>query len=198
MICDYGCGQEAKYTFKNKKNCCSKMTTSCPGTRKRSSASLKKNYKEGRRKFSPKKKCEKCGKYISISNFERHNKKCGKKRCPVCDKPTKFSSTTCSKECRLIHFGPPNLPDPSKLKGYRVICFRYHKKRCIICNEKYFIEAHHYDENRENSKPENLVPLCILHHKYIHHRKLKYVIKECVDEYVFNFTKRNDEKAEIS
>lgn len=31
MICDYGCGKEAKYTFKNGKKCCSKSFRSCVG-----------------------------------------------------------------------------------------------------------------------------------------------------------------------
>ena len=34
-LCDYGCGQEAKYTFKNGKNCCSKSKNSCPVLRKK-------------------------------------------------------------------------------------------------------------------------------------------------------------------
>ena len=33
-ICDYGCGQEGKYHFKNGKWCCSKTTTKCPSIRK--------------------------------------------------------------------------------------------------------------------------------------------------------------------
>jgi hypothetical protein len=34
MLCDYGCGQEAKYQFKNGKWCCSKKTSSCPALKK--------------------------------------------------------------------------------------------------------------------------------------------------------------------
>jgi len=34
-ICDYGCGQEAKFQFKNGKWCCSKNILSCPVLRKR-------------------------------------------------------------------------------------------------------------------------------------------------------------------
>ncbi len=29
MICDYGCGKEAKYQFKNGKWCCSKHSSQC-------------------------------------------------------------------------------------------------------------------------------------------------------------------------
>jgi len=34
-LCDYGCGQEAKYQFKNGKWCCSKSHQSCPNIRKK-------------------------------------------------------------------------------------------------------------------------------------------------------------------
>jgi len=30
QLCEYGCGQEAKYQFKNEKWCCSKSHNSCP------------------------------------------------------------------------------------------------------------------------------------------------------------------------
>lgn len=190
MLCDYGCGREAKYTFKNKKNCCSKMTAHCPAMKKRCSQGLKRAYKKGgrpKKTILPKKKCFFCGNMITINNFDRHEKscKCNKgKLCPVCGKPTKFGATTCSRECRLIYFGPPNIPDDSKLKGHRTICFRHHEKKCIICGEEYFVDVHHYDKNTENNDPRNLIPICILHHKYTHHPILTYIVKECIDEYV--------------
>jgi len=37
IICDYGCGKEANYKFKNGKFCCSKSQNSCPSKKKRSS-----------------------------------------------------------------------------------------------------------------------------------------------------------------
>ena len=35
MICEYGCGQEAKYQLKNGKWCCSKSQNSCPSLKKK-------------------------------------------------------------------------------------------------------------------------------------------------------------------
>jgi len=35
MLCDYGCGQEATYQFKNGKWCCSKVTQKCPGIKEK-------------------------------------------------------------------------------------------------------------------------------------------------------------------
>ena len=36
-ICDYGCGQEAKFQFKNGKWCCSKYYVQCPVIREKMS-----------------------------------------------------------------------------------------------------------------------------------------------------------------
>lgn len=41
MICEYGCGQEAKHQFKNGKWCCIKYYVCCPGVAKKNSESLK-------------------------------------------------------------------------------------------------------------------------------------------------------------
>lgn len=40
LICDFGCGQVAKYKFKNGKYCCSEMINSCDSVRKRMSISM--------------------------------------------------------------------------------------------------------------------------------------------------------------
>ena len=34
-FCEYGCGQEAKYKFKNGKWCCSENYTKCPEMRRK-------------------------------------------------------------------------------------------------------------------------------------------------------------------
>jgi len=39
MICDYGCGKEGKYQFKNGRWCCVKKWQSCPGSKKKNSES---------------------------------------------------------------------------------------------------------------------------------------------------------------
>jgi len=48
MICDYGCGNEAKYQLKNKKWCCSKSFTQCPEIRYKNSIGVKNAHSEGR------------------------------------------------------------------------------------------------------------------------------------------------------
>jgi len=46
VICDYGCGQEAKFPFKNGKWCCSKSYQSCPSSRNRVSIQKKKEWED--------------------------------------------------------------------------------------------------------------------------------------------------------
>ncbi len=44
VICDYGCGQEATYQFKNGKWCCSKNVMQCPINSQKTSKGLKKYF----------------------------------------------------------------------------------------------------------------------------------------------------------
>ena len=71
-------------------------------------------------------------------------------------------------ECRYEYFGHPNKKQVENLTDYRVICFHYHKYKCIICGESNVVEVHHFDKDRDNFEKENLVPLCPTHHKYMH------------------------------
>jgi hypothetical protein len=49
--CDYGCGQKAKYQFKNGRWCCSRKCNSCLAVRKRISKSNKNPSEETREKL---------------------------------------------------------------------------------------------------------------------------------------------------
>lgn len=99
-----------------------------------------------------------------------------KKICPVCGKEFetrnggKLEKTTCSYSCSNTHFrsgeNNPNWRDHS----YRSTCFEHHEKKCIVCGEEKIVTVHHFDENRNNNSPENLIPLCPTHHQYIHSR----------------------------
>lgn len=69
--------------------------------------------------------------------------------------------------------------------SYTTVAWRYHEKKCVVCNEELIVAVHHLDENHENNDPKNLVPLCPTHHQYMHSRYRK-LIKHNVDEYVLN------------
>lgn len=46
ILCQYGCGQEAKFKTKGGKNICSKSPNSCPANRKKNSQSVKKAHQK--------------------------------------------------------------------------------------------------------------------------------------------------------
>jgi hypothetical protein len=114
------------------------------------------------------------------------------KECPVCG--NKFTTqkghpkekTTCSHSCANTYFrsGPNN--GSWNESNYRSTCFHYHGKKCIICGETRIVDVHHYDENHNNNKPENLVPLCPTHHQ-VYHSRYQNDIKQDVDSYINNY-----------
>ena len=50
--CDYGCGQEAKYQFKNGKRCCEDHYMKCPTQRKKTSTRIKEMWEEPNSKLN--------------------------------------------------------------------------------------------------------------------------------------------------
>ena len=124
-----------------------------------------------------------------------------KKNCPICGKmfETKLGhlreKKVCSHSCANTFFrsgkSNPNYKMDNELIGiakYMKICFRYHERKCVYCGEKNIVEVHHYDGNKENNCPENLIPLCPTHHQYWH-SKFRNIIKLTVDEYIMKFLK---------
>jgi len=116
------------------------------------------------------------------------------KNCPVCGNEfetkvgSKQEKTTCSYSCSNSYFRSGSSNPNWKLESYRTTCFGYHKKECIICGENKIVAVHHYDENRKNNSPENLIPMCPTHHQYVHSR-YKNEVKNKIDEYRNNFMK---------
>ena len=120
------------------------------------------------------------------------------KTCPICgddfeDKENhKKQKITCSYSCSNTYFRS-GINNPNHGKNieksdysYRTICFFYHKKKCVVCDETKIVSVHHHDENHQNNDPSNLVPLCPTHHQYIHSRYKNEII-DIVNEYVYNF-----------
>lgn len=48
MLCEYGCGREAKFTLKNGKHCCESSSNKCPEVKRRNKEGIKKAQAEGR------------------------------------------------------------------------------------------------------------------------------------------------------
>ena len=147
---------------------------------------------------------------IDITHFDRGVSKRRKyqeieKDCPICE--TRFKTrlnhkkekTVCSRSCANTYFrrgiDNPNYKNDDLLSGtssYRIICFRYHEKKCVCCEEKNIVEVHHHDNDKNNNKPENLVPLCPTHHSYWH-SKFRNLIKAKVEKYIKLFKEKNIE-----
>ena len=81
---------------------------------------------------------------------------------------------------------------PDHEVSYKVVCWRHHKKQCVVCGEEKIVAVHHYDENKQNNHPTNLVPLCPTHHSYIHSRHKKE-IQHLVDQYISNFKRKGEQ-----
>lgn len=122
----------------------------------------------------------------------RKNHKAGwiEKQCPVCEeyfktKRGKTEKITCSVTCANQWRSIPS--HKKKRINYRKICFENHERRCIICGEGLAIDVHHFDKNRKNNNPENLIPICPTHHRYLHRKNLRDLIYEQVLKYRTQF-----------
>jgi hypothetical protein len=129
------------------------------------------------------------------------------KECPICGKTFetrkdhKSEKTTCSYSCSNIHFRSGE--DNGNWKGfggitnedyfskkYRRVCFGYHEHKCVVCGEDKMVDVHHFDENRDNNDPENLIPICSNHHRYYHSKKYKNLVEGVIIEYRDEFIKK--------
>jgi hypothetical protein len=138
-----------------------------------------------------KKSCVYCTKLVSSGNLKRHENACDKnpvnlKECPVCKIMHSKGGVTCSYACSNTHFrsgvNNPNWSDDS----YQTTCWHHHGKKCLVCGEEKIVAVHHVNENHNDNRPENLVPLCPTHHQYVH-SKYKDEIQPIVESYVKKF-----------
>lgn len=93
-LCDYGCGNKAKYKFKNGKNCCSKNHKLCSSMRR-------KGVPDPTTKTKICKYCEIIVPYYSINRHENlcHLNPNNIKLCPNCSKPVRKGNKFCSSSC---------------------------------------------------------------------------------------------------
>ena len=126
--------------------------------------------------------CKFCKKDYSYTILHRHEIVCRLnpknkhlwRKCPTCKEkffPTKEAQVTCSTSCSNTHFrSAENHGNYKKNASYRITCWRYHEKKCVVCGEKHVVEVHHYDCDGKNNNPRNFIPLCPTHHQYMHSR----------------------------
>ena len=138
---------------------------------------------------------------FDISHFTRSKHRVIKyqkiiKICPVCNKEFFVRSgeprekVVCSHSCSNSFFRS-GINNPNwKSSAYRSTCFFSHEKKCIICGEQKIVSVHHFDENKKNNLPENLIPLCPTHHQYVHSR-FSFEIMDKIEEYRKQFMTSN-------
>lgn len=123
--------------------------------------------------------CEICGRVVSKAGFSNHLASCKNgKACPVCARWFTGKATTCSIGCGNSFFRTGEKHPNWKEEAYRSTCFVYHGMKCCVCEETNIVEVHHFDENRKNNKPENLIPMCPTHHQYMHSRYKSLILDE--------------------
>jgi len=139
------------------------------------------------KKIFPKVPCKHCNRDIGTVALSKHEKVCLSKHkiCICCDKGfiekwkgQRFCSLSCS--------NTTNAKKPRKDNVYTTICFQFHEKKCIICDERNIVAVHHFNGNHSDNAPGNLVPLCPTHHTYVH-SKFKGLVQEQINNYVQNF-----------
>jgi len=203
-VCEYGCGKEAKYQFKNGKLCCSRNHAGCSAMKEKSTLYMKSIFKEHPEKFIcyEKRICRFCRKEIRKIQLIFHENRCylnpkNLRLCPVCNEPIKYKSTTCSKKCAVIYFEDtmfkysvkPSKKTKKSIESsykYRNKCFKVHGKKCIVCGEENIVTVHHFSNECEDIKEEDLLPLCPTHHQYWH-SKFRHLIEQQVNNYREDF-----------
>lgn len=129
---------------------------------------------------------------LNISHFDAGKTKMRRydvveKICPVCKKvfETRKGSNkekiTCSYSCSNTHFRTGEMNPNWKESSYRSTCFMYHNKECVVCKENKIVDVHHFDEDKKNNSPENLIPLCPTHHGYWHSRYKGEILDRVVE-----------------
>jgi len=134
--------------------------------------------------------CPFCGKDKVVGKFmDRHKIICIMNPnniipCVVCGNPVKWKrAVTCSRACSNKYFRSGENNGNWKADSYRKICFEHHEKKCVLCGERKIVAVHHYDGDRTNNSPVNLVPLCPTHHQYMH-SKYRDEIKDKIEKYI--------------
>ena len=131
--------------------------------------------------------CSKCFKLVGNNTFSRHIKTCrGLKTCPICSKNFISGVVTCSYSCSNKYFRTGENNGNWRQHAYQSTCFLHHNKKCIICGEEKIVAVHHLNEDHDDNRIENLIPMCPTHHQYMHSR-YKTEIQHIVDEYVKQF-----------
>jgi len=178
-LCDYGCGQEAKYQLKNGKWCCNKNSSLCPNIKRKISKEL--NYKNKNN--------------IPVSNWISFKRNLPDNFGEICRKgQNKFHK---KKDVYIMDSTPFEEWPVRLIKKQLVI---ENKNKCQICGYEYTdpvsgkgpFQFHHIDGNHNNWSRDNIQFLCLNCHWKTpnfafrgrsHSEKTKKLISKKVKEY---------------
>lgn len=144
ILCEYGCGKEAKFTLKNGKHCCSEHYNKCDAIRIKNSEGLKKAYKEGKKLSS-----YKLDKETNLRNLKKGSD---------VNKQRRFEQAP-------LEFRKNHYKNTTWLKNHMIDCFHVEYK-CSCCGisdwrgEPLSLEVHHIDGDNSNNEINNLTFLC--------------------------------------
>lgn len=118
-----------------------------------------------------------------------------KRICASCGEPffpkhNRTAQQCCSHGCSNTYFRSGTDNGNWKKDKYTTTCFKYHEKKCVCCSEQNIVAVHHFDEDRENNDPRNLIPLCPTHHQYVH-SKFKHLVLPKILRYIERFKRKH-------
>ena len=144
-LCDYGCGREAKFSFKNGLNCCSSNTSSCPEIQHQMSIKAKQKYPTIEKPLTP---CEKCGK-IPLVYYGT-----GRFCCQSCANSKVHSQETKAKIGKGVvdHLILNNKNIRVKKENEE---YEYKKNRCPVCNKEISRGSKHCVDHMDHNSSGN-------------------------------------------
>ncbi len=78
--------------------------------------------------------------------------------------------------------------------GFRWVCFQHHERKCVVCGEDGVLDVHHMNEVETDQRPENVLPLCPTHHRYLHSHWPEDVLP-AIEQYLERWS--NEQKRDI-
>jgi 5-methylcytosine-specific restriction endonuclease McrA len=136
-LCEYGCGNESNYTFKNGKYCCSTNIQGCPGIKEKHSNGLKRAHADGKLtgfNDEHRKKSTVTNKKNAISNFLKDGSSLSNHA--VKDRLRDIGVTQCCKECGIDTWNGEKIPleldhingksTDNRIENLRLLCPNCH------------------------------------------------------------------------
>lgn len=175
VLCDYGCGQEAHYIFKNGKHCCSKSSAKCPSVKKKLSKSIKENVANWHSKGQNARHHD-----VDLAKKRRNHKvdnhgKCDNPGCTNFNDGSYGSGRFCSEHCAYAYAANTTKNSEKRKRHYQKLHRILRETRwknngwiCPFCQEKFGTRSElkmhkqekHFCTDAIQSNSGNICPFC--------------------------------------